>query len=166
MGEELFISVEAENMSEFYQHFSCFVTRELLVIILEFLERQQKMRCIFDGDNLISINNRLPKRVIPMDQSQIASGFEGVPIGATLYCTRFRENLFAYVRIGDWTLTGYTSLDWVDCVVEGILTKKKLIFHVEEDKKGRETFKTILDGKTPPGISTDTTLPHIAYFNQ
>ena len=124
------------------------------------------MHCIFDGDNLICIKNRLPKRILAVDQSQISSGFEGIPIGATLYSTRFRENFFAYVRVGDWTLSGYTSLYWVKGAIEGILTKKRLIFNVEEDKKGRETFKTILDGKTPPGISTDTTLPHIAYFNQ
>ena len=165
-GDELFISVEAENMTEFVQTFSCFVTRELCSIIIQFLERAKFMKCVFEGDQLILIKNRLPKMIKSIGQSQNISGFEGVPIGTTLYSCRSGENLFAYVRVGDWTLSGYVSTDWADVVVEGIMNKTKLIFNVEADKKGRETFKTILGGQDPPRISTDKTLPHIAYFDQ
>ena len=137
-GEELFMMIQAETLTDETLKFSTFVTKELCIIILQFLERGKFMKCLFDGDKLICVNNKLTKILKPVGQSQILSGLEGVPVGATFYATNSRNSLYAFIRVSDLTLTGKVSSEWAEFVVEGIVDRLKLIFIVEDDKKDRE----------------------------
>ena len=50
-NDQLFISVEAQNTLQISISFKTFVTKELCMIIHEFLKQQKVMRCIFENEN-------------------------------------------------------------------------------------------------------------------
>ena len=163
-GEQLWVNCEAETLFGFTKVFSTFVTNELCEILMEFLEREKFMRCRFDEEKLISINNRLEITNKPLKPSQSFAGFEGVPLGLTLYATRNRENLYTYVKVGEMCLNGYVSVNWCSDIIKSMINKDRIIFSVADDKKERENFKTLLDGMSTLQIAENTELPHVAYY--
>ena len=163
-GEQLWVNCEAETLFGFTKVFSAFVTNELCEILLEFLEREKFMRCQFQEEKLISINNRLEITNKPLKPSQSFAGFEGVPLGLTLYATRKRENLYTYVKVGEMCLTGYVSVNWSLDIIKSMINKNRVVFSEADDKKERENFKTLLDGMSTPQLCENTELPHIAYY--
>ena len=164
--DQLFITVQAENTLQFLTDFSAYVTRELCMIILEFLEQQKYMQCVFEDDKLICVKDRLNSSKKYHDLTKNSSPFPGIPIGATFYSTRSNINLFAYIKVGEKTLTGYVSTTWVYNVINALVDKLELIFQVEDDKKGRENFKSIVEGQIPPLFSSASSLAHVAYFDK
>ena len=165
-NDQLFISVEAENTLQIPISFKTFVTKELCMIILEFLKQQKVMRCIFENENLICVTNRCPESKTLIRQSENLAPFDGIPVGATFYSTHYQDTLYCYVKVCDLTLTGYVSMSWVEQVVRAIAEKEFLIFQIKEDKKGRPDFRNILQGRIPPAIACNKTLPHVAYYGQ
>ena len=139
---------------------SSFVTRELCSVILGFLEKQEPMNCEFKNGQLICVKNR----IICDSQkfSDLIPDFQATPFSLTLYSTRTKVNLYAYLRVEKLTLAGFVDQAWVMRVVDGIVTRSPLLFKTEDDP--RENIRKLTSNVLPVAVVTEP--QPIAYYKQ
>ena len=149
-GGTLYIKGVFETERGDHKNLEGFVTHELAMAILAYLQQEKPMKTNFFENTIISVKG------VPDDSEKVFTKtedhfeFSGIPDYATFY--KSKHHLSIYLHIRDKTLTGWVSLKWVERVLGAMLENQFLVFKVKKDYVDRENFLNLAETFALPSL--------------
>ena len=161
-GGTLYLKGVFETEKGDHKNLEGFVTHELAIAILAYLQQEKPMRTSVTENTIISVEKALEYSENSFKKIEKYFEFSGIPDYATFY--KSKTHISVYLHIREKTLTGWVSLTWIERVLGAMLENQFLVFKVKKDYCDRENFLNLAETFTVPELCTSSEPSKIAHL--
>ena len=161
-GGTLYLKGVFETEKGDHKNLEGFVTHELAMAILAYLQQEKPMRTSVIENTIISVEKALESSENSFKKIEKYFEFSGIPDYATFY--KSKTHISVYLHIREKTLTGWVSLTWIERVLGAMLENQFLVFKVKKDYCDRENFLNLAETFTVPELCTSSEPSKIAHL--